>query len=186
MSFIETIPYDQAQDELKAIYDELIATRGKLAAVHQIQSLNPVTIKQHMDLYMSIMFKQSPLRRYQREMMAVVVSNSNGCQYCQVHHGEALNHFWKNGAKVEQLKLDFNQLDLNAVDLSLCRYAQQLTLSPGKAHDGPFVQPLKDLGLSDRAILDASLVISYFNFVNRLVMGLGVGLEEDPGNYSYD
>lgn len=186
MSFIETIPYQQAEGELKAIYDELIASRGKLAAVHQIQSLNPITIKQHMDLYMSIMFKQSPLRRYQREMMAVVVSKCNGCEYCQVHHAEALNHFWKNGAKVEQLKLDFKQLDLGEVDLALCVYAQQLTLNPGKAHDGPYVKPLKDLGLSDRAILDASLVISYFNFVNRLVMGLGLSLEEDPGNYSYD
>lgn len=28
--------------------------------------------------------------------------------------------------------------------------------------------------MSDRAILDAVLVISYFNFVNRLVISLGV------------
>jgi len=37
----------------------------------------------------------------------------------------------------------------------------------------------KNKGLSDEAILDASLVISYFNFVNRMALSLGVTLEED-------
>ena len=42
-------------------------------------------------------------------------------------------------------------------------------------------------GLVERAILDAALVIAYFNFVNRLVLGLGVQLEQDKGEgYKYD
>ena len=39
--------------------------------------------------------------------------------------------------------------------------------------------------LSDRAILDASLVVGYFNFVNRMVLALGVKLEKEPGGYNY-
>jgi hypothetical protein len=50
---------------------------------------------------------------------------------------------------------------------------------------------LKALGLDDRAILDATLVLSYFNFVNRIVLGLGLGLglavsEEELAGYKYD
>lgn len=34
--------------------------------------------------------------------------------------------------------------------------------------------------------MDAHLVIAYFNFVNRLVLGLGVELEQDQGQgYKY-
>ncbi|MCF6168015.1 MAG: hypothetical protein L3J55_05625 [Lutibacter sp.] len=45
---------------------------------------------------------------------------------------------------------------------------------------------LKELELSDSAILDATLVVSYFNFVNRMVTGLGVAIEQDGGGgYSY-
>jgi len=34
--------------------------------------------------------------------------------------------------------------------------------------------------------LDATLVISYFNFVNRMVLGLGVAPDEDEiGGYNY-
>ncbi len=46
---------------------------------------------------------------------------------------------------------------------------------------------LKKAGLADRAILDAVLVISYFNFVNRIALGLGLELEPDSGSgYDYD
>ena len=37
---------------------------------------------------------------------------------------------------------------------------------------------LKDAGLSDEEILRANLIASYFNFSNRIALGLGVDLEQ--------
>ena len=187
MPYIKVIQHEEAEGELKDIYDNLVETRGQLAEVHKIQSLNPQTIVSHMDLYMSIMFGKSPLKRYLREMIAVVVSAANDCEYCQEHHGAALNHFWKDEAKVQQLWEDYTILDLSTQERALCDYAFLLTRYPEKVNDYKHMKPLKDSALEDRAILDASLVISYFNFVNRMVLGLGVHLEEDEGEgYNYD
>ena len=80
---IKVIPYDQATGRLKEIYDELIIKRGKLAEVHTIQSLHPESIVKRIDLYLEIMFSKSELSRAEREMMAVVVSVANGCEYCR-------------------------------------------------------------------------------------------------------
>jgi uncharacterized peroxidase-related enzyme len=138
-----------------------------------------------MDLYMAVMFGKSPLKRAQREMIAVIVSAANECEYCQLHHGEALNHYWKDEEKVQQLRKDFTQLELSEIDLNLCAFAKKLTLEPGLSKEAD-IQTLKNLGLSDRAILDAALVISYFNFVNRMVLRLGVETdEEEVGGYKY-
>jgi len=38
---------------------------------------------------------------------------------------------------------------------------------------------LRDLGLDDRALVDANQVVSYFNYVNRIADGLGVELEDE-------
>jgi len=76
MAYINVIEPEDADGELKQIYNNLIEKRGKLAEVHKIQSLNPESIVRHMDFYMTIMFGKSPLKRYQREMMAVVVSTT--------------------------------------------------------------------------------------------------------------
>lgn len=187
MPFIEIIEPEEASGSLKKIYEELKRTRGKLARVHKIQSLHPETITSHMDLYMSVMFGKSPLKRAQREMIAVVVSAVNNCEYCLLHHGEALNHYWKDESKVKQLQSDYQKTHtLSETDKKLCVLAEKLTLEPDKIDENADIIPLKEEGLSDRAVLDAVLVISYFNFVNRLVMGLGVETDEkEVKGYKY-
>ncbi len=187
MSFIEVISPEAAEGRLKEIYEDLENKRGKIAEVHKIQSLNPESIVGHMDLYMTIMFGQSPLKRVQREMLGVVVSVSNQCKYCQVHHAEALQHFWSDKKKVSKLIDDYRSSGLSETDELLCDYARELTKHPGGVwKEESYVQPLRDLGLDDRSILDATMVISYFNFVNRMVLALGLDLEDDPGGYIYD
>lgn len=45
---------------------------------------------------------------------------------------------------------------------------------------------LRQGGFDDRAILDATLVVAYFNFVNRIVLALEVQIEEKAGEgYKY-
>jgi len=181
MSRIKVISYEESQGRLKEVYDDLIKSRGMLADVHMIQSLRPDSIVKHMDLYMEIMFSRSELSRADREMIAVVVSVANKCDYCQTHHGEALNNYWKDKKKLEDFKSGYSKVGLAEKQIALCDYASKMTLHPGEAAEKDVVAPLKKNGYSDEAILDASLVVSYFNFVNRMVLGLGVHLENHAG-----
>lgn len=175
-----------ATGRLRAIYDDLIAKRGKLADVHTIQSLRPESIVKHMDLYLEIMFSKSDLSRAEREMIAVVVSVNNGCAYCQMHHGAALEHYWRDPKRVGLLKVHPAMAALNDRENALCVFARDLTHDPAQAEETNVVAPLRAAGLTDSAILDATLVVAYFNFVNRIVLALGVGLEEDQGDgYNY-
>lgn len=59
-------------------------------------------------------------------------------------------------------------------------YALKLTLRPRQMAAGD-VSALREQGLSDAAIHDAAAVTSYFNFVNRIALGLGVELEAGRG-----
>lgn len=186
MPRIQTIDYESSSGRLREIYNDLIKKRGKLAAVHTIQSLRPESIVHHMDLYMDIMFGRSELKRAEREMIAVVVSVANGCSYCTKHHAQALNHYWKDDGRIslltEQRWADF----LPEKQQALCRYARHLTLEPSGHEDQDHTDALKKAGLSDAAILDATLVTAYFNFVNRIVLSLGVEVEtEGAGGYRY-
>ncbi len=183
MAKIQIIQPEEATGRLKEIYNDLIGKRGKLAEVHKIQSLRPESIVKHIDLYMEIMFSKSELSRAEREMIAVVVSAANNCYYCQIHHAEALNNYWKDQEKVELFRLNYSSVKLSEKELALCDYAKRLTLFPSE--DFGLVEKLKLVGCSDQAILDATLVIAYFNFVNRIVLSLGVTLEENAGGFKY-
>lgn len=185
MPYIEVIPDEAAEGELREVYDEIKEKRGKLSSVLMIQSLNPRSIQKHVDLYMTTMFGRSPLKRAQREMIAVVVSSTNRCPYCVKHHAIALQHFWKDEERVNALAKDFRQAGLDEKDTLFCAYAQQLTREPS-ASSMELPDQMRAAGATDREIHDAALVTAYFNFVNRMVLGLGVQLEEEAGGFVYE
>ncbi len=185
MAFIKTIDPAQAEGPLKEIYDNLVETRGKIAEVHKIQSLNPEALVAHMELYMAIMYGKSHLKRYQREMLGVVTSVANRCAYCINHHEQALLAYWKDQSKTRQLVNDRSKLDLSEIDRLLCNLAEHLTHNKNPDYSGE-IETLLKAGLEDRAVLDAVQVIAYFNFVNRMVLGLGVEFsEEEMKGYKY-
>ncbi|MBX2901663.1 MAG: peroxidase-related enzyme [Cyclobacteriaceae bacterium] len=184
MAFIQVIEHDESSGELRGIYDHLVATRGKLADVHKIQGLNPPTVLSHMNLYKDIMFGHSPLKRYQREMLGVVVSTVNQCEYCTKHHCEALNHYWKDDVRITSL-LQQNDDHLSEPDKALCEFAREVTRNPELSTQQK-IDNLKSKGFDDRAILDATLVIGYFNFVNRIVLTLGLEINHSEiSGYNY-
>ena len=55
-------------------------------------------------------------------------------------------------------------------------YAEKLTSSPGAVTETDHVA-LREVGFTDRDILDICEVVAYYAYVNRLADGLGVQLE---------
>jgi len=185
MAWIDTIDLDDADDELRALYDEIIDTRGKLSNILKVHSLHPSALADHLQLYDTLLFGRSDLRRAEREAIAVVVSAANDCTYCVRHHGEALAAYWDDD-RVEQLAADHTALDgLDDRLRAACDVAALLTQQPD-AMTETTVEQLRETGWSDRSILDIVLIIAYFNFVNRIATGLGVEVTaEEVAGYDY-
>lgn len=185
MAWIDTIDLDDADDELRARYQNIIDTRGNLSNILKVHSLNPASMAAHLELYDTLLFGSSPLKRPQREAIAVVVSAANECTYCVRHHGEALAAYWDED-RVDQMVTDYTHVDdLDDQLRAACDVAAMLTNQPdamAEAH----VETLREAGWSDRAVLDIVLITAYFNFVNRIATGLGVDVgPEELRGYNY-
>lgn len=185
MAIIQTIQPSEAEGYLKEVYDQILESRGKISEIYKVQSLNPRSIIRHLDLYITLMFGKSPLSRPERELIAVVVSVTNRCEYCIQHHSLALNYYWRNDKRLKRLQKDYSGADLTERELLLAELAEISTQVPDSKKVQSIIKKLKKLGFTDRQILDTTLIISYFNFVNRMVLSLDVELEEDPGGYKY-
>lgn len=55
-------------------------------------------------------------------------------------------------------------------------YALTLTRAPARLRAAD-LQPMRDAGLDDRAILETNQVAAYFAYANRVADGLGLQLE---------
>lgn len=81
MAWIETISPDDAGGPLKKEYGEAITRSGGVANVVSLSSLNPAALSAWVGVYKAVMYGPSPLERYERELVATVVSQENNCHY---------------------------------------------------------------------------------------------------------
>ena len=81
MAFIPYVPYAAAEGLLADLYRRYDRGDGTLDNIIRIHSLNPRSMKDHVELYAHLMRGPSPLTRVQREMLAVAVSSFNDCFY---------------------------------------------------------------------------------------------------------
>lgn len=186
MPWIETIDETNATGELKDVYDEITDARGKLSNIMRVHSLHPRAMQAHMELYLQLLFCRSGLSRAERELIAVVVSAANDCEYCVRHHAEALRAYWRDDPRVEAVIDDYRTSgDVTPRLEAVLDYAVKLTAEPASTAEAD-IRRLRENGLSDRDILDLTLITSYFNFVNRIANGLGVDLtEEEASGFRY-
>ena len=79
---------------------------------------------------------------------------------------------------MERCSHDYREADLPPPVRALCDYAVKLTRRPA-AVGAADVETLRRHGWNDVAIHDAIQVIAYFNYINRIAEGVGVGPEPE-------
>lgn len=177
MSWIEEVDEQEAEGELAEVYAQLLKKRGKIANILKVHSLNPGALKGHLDLYMTLLFGRSGLSRAERESIAVVTSANNRCDYCVNHHAASLARYENDPKLMAVLREGTDFSELKPRDAALHAHVRKLTREPDAIREADLVA-LRDQGFSDQDILDITLVTAYFNFVNRIALGLGVEFNE--------
>jgi uncharacterized peroxidase-related enzyme len=185
MPWIREVAEADAEGELREVYDRIVSSRGKLSNIMRVQSLSPRAMQAHLDLYITLLFERSGVTRVERELVAVVVSATNGCAYCVSHHAAALNAYWRDDDRVAGLVADHTRVELSTRERAIADYAVSLTRGPAAVEERQ-ITAMREAGLTDEEILNVNLVASYFNFVNRIAEGLGVEHSpEEVGGYRY-
>ena len=200
MSWIKTISYDEADDRLKKTYDKIKGPNNNIDNVLLIHSLRPHTLTGHMALYKNVLHNaNNTIPKWFLESLGVYVSHLNNCGYCRDHHFAGLSRLladkkraadFLNGVIKDVLTPLFESKELAAF-----RYAKKITLSVQQMEESDVIA-LRNEGYSDGEILEINQVVSYFNYVNRSVVGLGVNTQgdilglspndnDDPDNWSH-
>lgn len=183
MSWIRTIPYEDADGNLLRIYDKVKGPHNNIDNVLLIHSLRPHSLTGHMALYKNVLHNSNnTLPKWYLESIGVYVSYLNKCYYCVDHHFTGLKRLLDNDIKATNFykAVTENTLEEYFDKRLSCgmAYAKKLSMNLHQI-DNKDVVELKEAGFSDGEILEINQVTSYFNYVNRTVLGLGVTTEGD-------
>ena len=183
MSWIDIVTKQQAEGRLRELYERVAGPGGHVDNILQIHSLRPHTLEAHMALYKSVLHHSAnKLPKWLLETIGVYVSLLNGCTYCVEHHFAGLGRLLKDDNRLREVRhalqtgvfeKAFEQREQMILD-----YARQLTRSPGEVRETS-IEKMCAAGLDDGEILEVNQVVSYFAYVNRTVLGLGVTTKGD-------
>ncbi|MFQ5692383.1 MAG: carboxymuconolactone decarboxylase family protein [Nitrospinota bacterium] len=81
MAYIRQIEPEDATGDLKTFYDNLTKVAGGVPNIVKLSSLKPSAMRAAQGLYQSVLYEPSGLTRPQKEMVSIVVSVINGCDY---------------------------------------------------------------------------------------------------------
>ena len=184
MPWIDTVTYDDADDNLRKLYDRVTGPNRNVDNIMMMHSLRPHTMEGHMAIYKAtIHHSGNALPKWVLETIGVWVSSLNECAYCVEHHFAGLKRLLRDDARSNAIRTAIEarapeSAPLDAGQKAALRYAEALTLSPQDMSE-PHVAKLREQGLSDGEILEINQVTAYFNYANRTVLGLGCSLDGD-------
>lgn len=115
----------------------------------------------------------SPLTVAQRELIAAYVSGLNQCAYCHSVHTGVARMLGVAESTLTPLPADIERADVDEEMKPILRYVGKLTTGPATLTQAD-ADAVFAADWSERALHDAVSICALFNFVNRLVEGLGV------------
>ena len=89
-------------------------------------------------------------------------------------HAEFLRLVTLDEQLTAALRRDYQQADLSKEDRAMLDYVSQITRDATKITRAD-LDGMRAVGFDDRAILQMNLIASWFNYINRVADGLGVG-----------
>lgn len=177
MSWIKVISFEEATGKLKRLYAKITGPNNNVDNIMMVHGLRPHTMTGHMSLYKNVLHNSNnTLPKWFLETIGVYVSILNKCDYCINHHFEGLKRLIDNDEKSTQIKLDLehdNSPFLKEKYNTALVYSKKLTLTAFQVNEND-IKALRNKGITDGEVLEINQVVSYFNYANRTVLGLGV------------
>jgi uncharacterized peroxidase-related enzyme len=148
------------------------------AVLLQVFRAQPETARPLLDYHELIMRRPSPLTEAERELIAAYVSGVNACAYCHGVHTKTAEAFGVAPGVLEAALADLDSAPVEDKLRPLLRYVGKLTATPARMTDAD-AEAVFAAGWDEQALYDAVLVCALFNFMNRMVDGLGITAGED-------
>ncbi|MDX2284793.1 MAG: peroxidase-related enzyme [Bacteroidia bacterium] len=125
----------------------------------------------------------STLTEAERELIAMAVSNRNGCVYCTRSHAAAADAYYGDSQVTDAVRADMRTAPIGDKMKALLTIALQVQQS-GKHVTADSIAAARQHGATDPELHDTVMIAALFCFYNRYVDGLGTFAPADPAYYA--
>jgi uncharacterized peroxidase-related enzyme len=170
MTFVRTVAETEATGAVAEMYDRDRSSDDRVPNFTKAFSLRPDVYAAWLQLGAAIRANMD-LRRY--ELATIAAARRIRSSYCMLAHGSVLVDKFMEPARVRALADDFENADLDPLDLAVMVLADKVA-ADATSVTGDDVERLRQLGCSDEEIVDVVLAAALRCFFSKTLDGLGV------------
>lgn len=175
---VTTPDTDGATGHVADMYDGDMRTDGFVFAHTRAMAVNPEAHQAFEDLVRAVV-PSIGLRNY--ELATLGAARAIGSEHCLLAHGrKSLRGGLLDEDQLAALARAGGDADLDDADLAVVAYAQKLSTDAAAMTDAD-TQRLRDVGFSDRQIVDITLAAAVRNYYSRALQALAVPVDDVPG-----
>jgi uncharacterized peroxidase-related enzyme len=146
------------------------------ASLLDVFKVFPETSKPLIEFHEVLLRGNSPFTEAERELIAAYVSGLNRCRYCSAVHTATAELLGVSQGSVPIAVGDVEMEQIADKMKPVLRYAEKLTRQPDSLTKAD-VDAIFEAGWDETALYHTVAVTALFNFMNRLVEGLGIELD---------
>lgn len=178
MSIIETIPEAEATGAVREIYDAEIRQLGYVPSHTKAMALNPDALHAFENLTRAAAAGLG-LRRY--ELITLAAATTLRSESCRIAHARrTVRAEAADEATVIAALGDFTDAPgLSEAEVEMMRFAQKLSQDSSAMTDADTAR-LREVGFTDREIVDITLAAAVRNFYSRALHALAVDVDVPP------
>ncbi len=169
MPYLQTVPGEEAADEVRAMYDQDLAAQGYVANFTRAFSSRPEVLQGWQALKNAITSGMDP-RLY--ELVTVAAATAIRSSYCSLVHGNILATSYYPAEKVVSIAGDDVGDALDAADAAVVRFARKVAEEAEKITQED-IDELRDLGLSEVDVFNVILAAAARCFFSKVLDATG-------------
>jgi uncharacterized peroxidase-related enzyme len=174
---VQTPEPDEATGHVSDMYAGDLADVGFVFAHTRAMAVNPEA-HQAFEALLRAVVPSIGLRTY--ELATLGAARAIGSSHCLLAHGrKTLRAGLLDEAQLERLARDYEDAGLSAADVAVMAYAERLSRAPRGMTDAD-TRRLREVGFTDRQIVDITLAAAARNFLSRALLALAVPVDDTP------
>jgi uncharacterized peroxidase-related enzyme len=172
MTIIRTVPEDEAEGEVAALYAEERGSLGYVPTHSLVMAMNPAANRAFEALVGSVATPMG-LRRY--ELVTLAAARGTGSRHCRLAHGvKALGVF--DEEQLERIARDYADAGLTGAEVAMMRFAERVARDASSMTEADSLA-LREAGFSDPEIVDIAIAAAARVYLGRMLQALAVEVD---------
>ena len=169
MLFIDTISPDDANDTLKAMFEQLQGRKDYLPNYAKVFCYRPEVMAAWENLQSTI---QQTIDHRRYELVTLAAAQTINSSYCSLAHGQVLSRKYYDDKEVEAIAADRPDSPLDAADRAMMAFARKVARDTSSITQQD-IDLLKTLGFDDAEIFDITATAAARCFFAKISDALG-------------